>query len=377
MRGKIFIRGDYMDKSYVVTKANTLITANYDLSLQEQKLILTLASMVQPTDEEFKEYEFKIKDFMTLLGIETQTKYTEIPKITKELMKKVFEIKEGKDIVQLSWLSSARYKTGEGLVILKFDSSLKPYMLQLKELYTSYKLENILSLKSKYSLRLFEILKSNQFKKCWQIDLVELRKLLGATEKSYSIYQNVKNRIIIQAQKELKGKTDINFAFEEIKTGRKVTALKFYIHSNKIKRSNEPTAIDEVSATISQDVKQDNYLLQDGIRIVMNIMKSHDITPSEGIKIYRSANGDINHIAKVYEYCKDRKSDNFVAYMIHMVKPGEFIEPKKNFNKTNFNKFNHREYDFDDLERKLLGWDNADDEVDQEYEQTFFKIGDE
>ena len=107
-----------MDKNYIVTKANVLVTANYDLSLQEQKLILTLASMVQPTDEEFKEYQFKIKDFMELLGVQDKSKYIEIPKITKDLMKKVFEIKEGKDIIQLSWLSSARYKTGEGLVVL-------------------------------------------------------------------------------------------------------------------------------------------------------------------------------------------------------------------------------------------------------------------
>ena len=111
-----------MDKNYLVTKSNSLITASYDLSLQEQKLILSLASMVQPTDEEFKEYKFKIKDFMSLLEIETKTKYTEIPKITKELMKKVFEVREGRDVIQLSWLSSARYKTGEGVVILKFDS---------------------------------------------------------------------------------------------------------------------------------------------------------------------------------------------------------------------------------------------------------------
>ncbi|MEG0578057.1 MAG: hypothetical protein RR500_09405, partial [Bacilli bacterium] len=27
------------------------------------------------------------------------------------------------------WLSSARYKTGQGIVVLKFDSCLKPYML--------------------------------------------------------------------------------------------------------------------------------------------------------------------------------------------------------------------------------------------------------
>ena len=128
-----------MEKNYIVTKANNLIKASYSLTLQEQKLILSLASMVSPNDADFKEYTLEIKKFMQILEIETQTKYSEIPKITKELMKKVFEIREGKEILQLSWLSSVKYKTGEGKVILKFDSSLKPYMLQLKELYTSYK----------------------------------------------------------------------------------------------------------------------------------------------------------------------------------------------------------------------------------------------
>lgn len=357
-----------MDKNYLVTKSNYFImNCSYDLSLEEQKIILTLASMVQPEDEDFKPYTFRITDFMELLGVETKTKYTEIPKITKELMKKVFEIGEGKKVTQIAWLSSATYEKGSGMVELEFSPRLKPYMLKLNTMFTQYKLANILSMKSKYSPRIYEILKCNEFKKQGYIDieLDELRKLLKV-ENIYPLYANLKQKLLLPTQRELNSLSDVNFDFEEIKTGRKVTALKFYIHSNKVKTSNEPTAIDEVSATISQDVKQDNNSLQDGIKTVMNIMKFHDITPSEGLKIYRSADGDINHIAKVYEYCKDRKSDNFVAYMIHMVKPGEFIKPKKNFNNTNFNNFSHRQYDFDDLERKLLGWDKEVDEVGQE-----------
>ena len=66
-----------MDRNFLVTKSNYFImNCSYDLSLEEQKLILTLASMVQPTDEEFKAYNFKIADFIDLLGLETQTKYT-------------------------------------------------------------------------------------------------------------------------------------------------------------------------------------------------------------------------------------------------------------------------------------------------------------
>lgn len=346
-----------MKKDYLVTKANTLITASYDLSLQEQKLILTLASMVQPNDEEFKEYEFKIKDFMELLGVETQTKYTEIPKITKELMKKVFEIKEGNDIVQLSWLSSARYKVGEGLVILKFDSSLKPYLLQLKKLYTSYKLENILSLKSKYSLRLYEILKSQQFKKYWEVDLEELKKIIGALEKSYLVYQNVKNRIILKAQQELKEKTDISFDFEEIKTGRKVTSIKFHIYNNHINLSNNLKKTNDISI-IPEDETQN-------INKVLDIMENK-ISFSEAKTIYNTANGNLNLINKIYTYSKTQViKKSLVGFMISMISLGEFKEPIKNNNEINYNGFNNfkaRTYDYDDLEKKLLGWDDSKEE---------------
>ncbi len=58
-----------MDENNLVTKSNALITASYDLSLEEQRIVITLASLVQPEDEEFKSYRFSIKEFIELLGI--------------------------------------------------------------------------------------------------------------------------------------------------------------------------------------------------------------------------------------------------------------------------------------------------------------------
>ena len=106
-----------MEKEYIVTKSNYFImNTSYDLSLEEQKIILTLASIVQPSDEEFKPYKFKIAEFMKLLGVDTKTKYTEIPKITRDLMKKVFEIQDEKKLIQTAWISGAIYEKGSGMV---------------------------------------------------------------------------------------------------------------------------------------------------------------------------------------------------------------------------------------------------------------------
>ncbi len=222
-----------MEANYIISKSNHFIlNSSYDLSLEEQRIILTLASMVQPSDEEFKPYKFKVKEFMDLLGLKTKTKYSTIPLITKELMKKVFEIKEGRKIIQVAWLSSAIHDLDEGSVTLEFSPLLKPYLLELGAYYTNYKLSNILQMKSKYSPRLYELLKMNEYnKKGFEIKIDELRRLFKA-EEVYPLYADFKRRIILKTQSELEKNSDIRFEFKEIKSARKVDAIKFFVFEN-------------------------------------------------------------------------------------------------------------------------------------------------
>lgn len=366
--GKMFLRGDCMEENYLVTKSNYFImNSSYDLSLEEQKIILTLASMVQPDDEEFKPYKFKISDFMELLGVENQAKYTEIPKITKELMKKVFEIQEGNKLIQTAWLSGAVYEKGSGEVELTFSSYLKPYMLKLNSMFTQYKLANILSMKSKYSPRIYEILKCNEFKRQGyiEIEVEELRKLLRA-DNIYPLYADFKRFILIQTQKELKKISDISFDFEEIKTGRKVTALRFYIHQNKSRIINEPTALDEVSVSVSEDIKQDDSL--ETVKLIIKNRTGQIITDKSANEILKCAiqhneygNAPLDLISEVAEHSKTQNiKTGFIGWFKTTVK--NFERPIKTVKKTNFNNFEPREYDYDDLEKKLLGWDKEDEE---------------
>ena len=360
-----------MNENYLVTKANTLITSNYDLSLEEQRIILTLSSMVQPTDENFKPYEFKIKEFTEFLGIEDKRKYSKIPKITKSLMQKVLEIKKDDDILQVAWLSSAHYRKGTGTVELEFSPKLKPFMLGLKEFYTSYRLKNVLELKGKYSIRMYEILKSNEFKKACRIEVDELRKMLKADTGSYLIYQNFKNRIIIQARKELKDKTDISFDFEEIKTGRKITTLKFYIKANKTKNKASEEACSTLEDEYTNEEKKSSTEL---INMVKSIFKEN-ITGTEAKFILDTAKSDINIIKEKYDIVSQiKKVDSVVATMIDAIRK-DYQAPKGKEKVGSFNEYEQRKYDFDELERKLLGWDKQETvkETGEEFQQLSVK----
>jgi plasmid replication initiation protein len=343
-----------MEKDYLVTKSNYFImNSSYDLSLEEQKIILTLASMVHPSDEEFKPYKFKISEFMRLVGVDDKSKYTKIPKMTKELMKKVFEIEDGKKIIQVAWLSSAVYEKGTGYVELEFSPRLKPYMLKLGTLFTQYKLANILSMKSKYSPRIYEILKCNEFKKQGyiEIEVEDLRKLLK-TDNMYSQYQDFKRKVILQAQKELNQKTDISFEFEEIKTGRKVTSIKFIIKSNK--KANDPkenSVLDEVSATLETPLET----IENDIKRIMKLT-NNEFTEKNAMLFRDMSNGDIGKIKKLFDYMNTKNiNKNRVGYMRKLLE--EWEEPRQSSSTTGFNNFEARKYDYDSLEKKLLGWE--------------------
>lgn len=360
-----------MDKDYLVTKSNYFImNSSYDLSLEEQKIILTLASMVQPTDEEFKVYKFKINDFMKLVGVEDKSKYTKIPKITKDLMKKVFEIEEGNKTIQVAWLSSVVYEKGTGYVELEFSPRLKPYMLKLNTVFTQYKLANILNMKSKYSPRIYELLKCNEFKKQGyiEIEVEELRKLLK-TGNVYPLYNDFKRFVIERTQKELKKISDINYDFEEIKTGRKVTSLKFYIHANKSKnRAKEEVCVTIEGKYTFEEEKRSTEL----INVIETIFKE-TITGLQAKKLLDTAKGDINIIKEKYALSQNvSKIDNIVGWVIRAIK--EDYTTKKGKGKVGaFNDYEQRDYDFDALEKKLLGWDNnKTDEAGEEYQQGTF-----
>lgn len=217
--------------NYIVAQGNNLVEARHNnpLSAREQKIILTMVSMIQPVDEDFKDYRISIKEFSEMLGLTGSAKYTELKEITKNLMSKSIEIPQADGGWLLAnWISSAEYKKGEGIIALSFSPKLKPYLLQLKQ-YTSYRLSNILSLSSSYSIRLYELLRKWSFLDKWESSVEEIREKLGAVTKSYLLYGNFKNKILLPAIKELNEHTDLSISFREIKKGRSVERIEFTI----------------------------------------------------------------------------------------------------------------------------------------------------
>lgn len=225
-----------LKKNQLVVKSNKLIEASYRLTLQEQRVILLLASLIEIGDKDFKRYQLSIHDFKKMVGLASTGGYTEIKEITEKLLGRVMVIKDviNKRELQISWLSSAEYFDGQGFVELEFSPKLKPYLLELKERFTSYSLQHVISLKSSYSIRIYELLK--QYEKIGEryFELIELKIILGLKNDEYKLYGHFKNKILSRAKYEISDNTDLKFDFFEKKQGKKVAGVFFFIkHNNK------------------------------------------------------------------------------------------------------------------------------------------------
>lgn len=222
-----------MSEKTLVVQHNKLIEARYRLTLEEQRLVKTLISQIHPDDNDFKGYEIRIAELAQLIGVADEYYYSRIKVLISKLRKStlIFTNEIG-DEIETGWLSSAIYRKGKGIVELRFDPVLKPYLLHLKSFFTPYELGNILRLKGMYSIRIYELLKQYEKIGKREFPLDAFKKILHI-DTQYQQYRELKKYVLSPAKNEICEKTDIIFSMEEKTHGRKVVGLIFHISSKK------------------------------------------------------------------------------------------------------------------------------------------------
>lgn len=233
------------EQKYLELRHNTVVKANeliqksrFSLSLQQQKVILYLISQITPMDEDFKLYEFSIIDFCRVCGIDCESgkNYADLKDAVKEIADKSIWIRlaNGKQTL-VRWIEKPYIDDNSGIIQIKLDADMKPYLLQLKQNFTQYEIFWTLRFKSKYSIRLYELVKSIHFHELdtytREFELDELRRMLGA--ETYKTYQTFKKRALEPAISEVNSYSDKNVSYEPIKKGRAVSKIRLTISTKE------------------------------------------------------------------------------------------------------------------------------------------------
>lgn len=339
------LRIQYMEQTVrqnlVVTKSNDLILSKYkSSSVLEAKVLAISLTRIQMAGET-PYARISTSEIKHLLYDEKDDKniYTRLKKISQDMTSRSIFIENAKknEFIAFTLVPVAKYK--DGTLELKFNSEVAPYILNLKQNFTTYGLTNILKLKSTTSLRMYEILKKEVYKitepdTYTQVEysLAELKSLLGMIDLSETEMKNLrdrgysweeieeksnpkttlkyntfKTRVLEKAQKELKENTDICFEFKPIKGGR----------GARVK-------------TIVFTIKKNDGL--DQIRELQEYIDHNELTIKDLTTFLKDADGDSQRVVDAIRAADEQKYiSNYVGWIRTAIRDG-FAKPVETIN---------------------------------------------
>jgi plasmid replication initiation protein len=126
-----------------------------------------------------------------------------------------------------AWMDAVTISKRSGRVKIRISNTLKPYLLQLKTHFTQYELIYTLAMKSRYSLRLYELLKSYEYQQEAIFSTEELKVRLSA--ENYKLFGDFKRKVLDISMREINNLSDLNVTYEIIKEKQRFAKLAFSI----------------------------------------------------------------------------------------------------------------------------------------------------
>lgn len=211
----------------IVVKANELIQqGRFSLNIQQNKVLLYLISQIKPNDSGQETYCFSVDDFCRACGIDHSNGKNIIN------AKKALNALDSMSIwvqlpnnteIRLRWLDRIMLNKNTNTFEITFHRDMLPYLYDLQTRYTSYTLANVLTMESKYGIRLYELLKSYQHVKDHTVtfSLDELKKRIDG--QMYTRYPDFKRRVLDIAIEDINEYSDIHVEYEPFSSlGKKI-----------------------------------------------------------------------------------------------------------------------------------------------------------
>lgn len=322
----------------------------------------------------FEPIEIDVIDYKKEFNIRSNNLYNELSSVADKLYERsILYINEKGNLVKKRWVITCEYNERDKSIKIQFHPDLIMDLLIFKNKFTILQYDVSKSIKNSYTYRLYELLK--QYLKIGKRTFMigELRYKLSIEDNEYPLYGNLKQKIIKPSIKTINKYTDIEVELLEVKNKktRRVEKITFTIRLNKI---NSPKkVIDEKHSQIQFEevaMDKDEFSAFQTLKEILKI----DITPQTADEIFNDALkgigdkglniGTFDYIRKQVEiveiymkYKKINEKDDFVKLLKSALRENWKKKNKGTYTKVDrFNDFEQRDYDFDELERKLLGW---------------------
>ena len=378
---QVQLQFDQMDNDKYIYKSNNLVESSYSLSLNAQRLIYMGAKKLKPiyiksdikpsqlntflATQTFGNLKIYVTDFKREFNIKGNYLYETLVDVAKELWdSKIQYLSNDGKIIEKRWVITCEYDPSDCCISLTFHPDLILDLLVFKNKYNKLQHDASKVLKNSDQIRTYELLKRYVKKGVRRFELEDYRYKLAYEDDIYPEYAKLKQRKIKPTIEAINKNTDIEiYDYKEIRYGRKVGAIEFYIRDNKnsdlvdneaelIDDTIDPSHVDNVSEIIGRPLTAGMVNKITNISLESIRENKVDMTVYEYIK---------DKVKAVEIYSQISTIKNYMAVLLTALKENWDSEVVTIHNKLwSGEERDYSQEDWNDLESKLLGWDNED-----------------
>ena len=240
--------------------------------------------------------------------------YSDLDRVYKKMLELNLKYEDEKEIRRFVLFSRYIIKKDEQIIIIKASEDFEYILNKLIGTFTKFDLVDFVSLKSVYSKNMFKLLKQWESKKNVKYEVQVLREILGVPSKYTT--SNFNDRVLKPIMDELP-KYFNDLCLEKLKTGKKVTHLKFTWSSRK----EEIKEAEKIEVEISEKLDK---VIKKGIknRFLAKLLTINNI--EKLLKIFEE-----NDLIKglLWAYKEVRQDISTLEYLIKTIRTG--IEKKE------------------------------------------------
>lgn len=239
-----------------IVKDNALINASYNLELVEQRIVLQAIVKARETETGFDTktpLSIHASEYEKLYAVSKDAAYKALKDAVLSLFERQFTFTELQDeklkVVKSRWVSQIAYIDKSAEIQIIFSPAVASMCSRLERHFTSYDLEQVAKLTSKYAVRLYELViawkstgKTPIFK------LQDFREKIGLLDNEYTAMNNFKKYVLDLAVAQINEHTDIKLDYEQHKKGRTISGFSFKfkqkVKQQKIEQQRDPNTPD-------------------------------------------------------------------------------------------------------------------------------------
>ena len=216
-------------EGYKIVKSNPFVEARYDWTTQMHRVIMMMIAQIRKDDTDFGVQRVYVRDLKALSATSSNTIYEDAANAARALLDQKIEIRRASgEYHGYNLMSDTHYYPSRGYIEARFNPHMKPFLLQLRERFTQYRLRQAMQLSSPYSIRFYELCSRWADIGWFDLSVEDLRTMLKL-EAKYKRTVDLRRYVVDQARDELEAKCDLHFSYTQVKRGRATVGFKFKV----------------------------------------------------------------------------------------------------------------------------------------------------